>query len=41
MGLISFSVRMAEYAPTWGSLSHRGGFNITQVKGIYDSLDEE
>jgi len=41
MGLISFSVRMAEYAPTWGSLSRRGGFNITQVKGIYDSLDEE
>jgi hypothetical protein len=41
MGLISFSVRMAEYAPTWGSLSQKGGFNITQVKDIYDSPDEE
>jgi hypothetical protein len=39
--LISFLIRMADYAPAWGPHSKDGGFQFSEVLPYYESPDVE
>ena len=39
--LISFSARMADYAPAWGSRCNDGGFQFSEIMNFYESPDVE